>query len=216
MFEAVLRAPQRLAGLPAVPQVEFASYHVQRGEYPAAQSCDAYLITGSRHSVYDGQPWIPELVAFLRQVLARQRKVIGICFGHQLIAHYFGGETRAAEVGWCVGVHRAAVLSQEPWMQPSLAAFNLLSSHKDQAVRLPEGARRFAASSACPNAGFVMGEHILTFQGHPEFSKPYARDLMNMRKDVLGAQRFEAGLESLREPLDNPVVARWILNFILS
>jgi GMP synthase-like glutamine amidotransferase len=220
MFAALLSDPALSEDLPDPPKLMLSAYDVQQGEFPAATACEAYVVTGSRHSVYDDLPWIAALVAFLREALAARRTVVGICFGHQLIAHYFGGETRAADSGWCVGVHRAQVLEQEAWMQPPRPCFNLLSSHRDQAMRLPAAARRFAASAACPNAGFVMevegGGRVLTFQGHPEFSKPYARELMATRRDALGAERLAAGMDSLQEPLDNAVVARWILNFLSS
>lgn len=220
MFAAVLGDPALAAQLPGRPRVVLSAFDVQQGALPDPTACDAYLITGSRHSVYDDLPWIPRLVAFLREALEARRRVVGICFGHQLMAHYFGGETRAAEVGWCVGVHRARVVQQEDWMQPPLAGFNLLSSHRDQVVRLPAGARLFAASADCPNAGFVLEDEgegrVLTFQGHPEFTKPYARDLMARRGELLGAERLQAGMDSLRQSLDNAVVARWILNFLWS
>ncbi len=214
MFEAVLGEPENLPAAAAGASLRFSSYLVPAGEYPTPDTCDAYVITGSRNSVYDDLPWIPELVAFLRSALEEGRKLVGICFGHQLIAHYFGGETRPADSGWCVGVRHTEVLSQEPWMIPSTLSFGLLSSHKDQAIRLPEGARRFASSEACPNAGFVLGDKVLTFQGHPEFTTSYARDLLDMRRELLGPAVYQRGIASLDDAPDNRLVARWILNFI--
>jgi GMP synthase-like glutamine amidotransferase len=215
MFQSVLGDP---AALPAVLEgrrPQFSVYASHEGELPPApDSCDAYVITGSRHSVYDDLPWLPPLVEFLRAALADRRKVIGICFGHQLLAHYLGGETARAEVGWCVGVHDNRVLAPQPWMEPAAEHFALLSSHRDQVRRLPEGAERFAASARCPNAGFVIGAQVLTFQGHPEFTKPYAADLMQSREAVLGAEVFAAGMASLDADTHQGLVARWILNFI--
>jgi GMP synthase-like glutamine amidotransferase len=216
MFQRVLDQRGLLADAPGTRALEFSSYDAQQGEFPPPGTCDAYLITGSRHSVYDELPWIAELVAFLREALAEGRKVIGICFGHQLIAHFFGGQTRPADDGWCVGVQHAAVISEQPWMLPTRPSFGLLSSHRDQVVRLPTGARQFARGSACPNAGFVVGDQILTFQGHPEFTRDYALDLLTMRQELLGANVFEQGVASLRDETDTQLVARWILNFLMS
>jgi len=211
MFRAVL-----MASADDVP-IEFRDYDVQRGEYPATlDECDAYLITGSRHSVYEDQPWIHRLADFVRELDAAQHKLVGICFGHQLIAHTLGGETRAAEQGWAVGVHDTCVLSPAEWMLPYRERFGLLSSHKDQVVRLPERAEVFAATDLCPNSGFTIGEHILTFQGHPEFSKGYSRALMEARRELLGESRYTAGVESLDQPVHPSVVGRWIINFIAS
>jgi GMP synthase-like glutamine amidotransferase len=211
MFRAMLSASA------ADEPIEFCDYDVQHGEYPASiDECDAYLITGSRHSVYEDQPWIHRLADFVRELDAAQHTLIGICFGHQLIAHTLGGETRAADQGWAVGVQDTCVLTPAEWMQPYQERFGLLSSHKDQVVRLPDGAEVFASTDACPNSGFTIGDHILTFQGHPEFSKGYSRALMNFRREMLGEPRYTAGVESLEKPVHPSVVGRWILNFIAS
>ena len=211
MFRAML-----MAGADDV-SIEFRDYDVQNGEYPAAlDECDAYLITGSRHSVYEDQPWIHRLAEFVRELDDARHKLVGICFGHQLIAHALGGETRAADNGWAVGVQDTCVLAPAEWMLPYRETFGLLSSHKDQVVRLPDGAELFASTEFCPNSGFTIGDHILTFQGHPEFSKGYSRALMDMRRDMLGEPVYSAGVESLEKPAHPTVVGRWIVNFIAS
>ena len=211
MFRAML-----MASADDVP-IEFRDYDVQSGEYPTAlDECDAYLITGSRHSVYEDQPWIHRLAAFVRELDDARHKLVGICFGHQLIAHTLGGETRAADNGWAVGVQDTCVLAPAEWMLPYREKFGLLSSHKDQVVRLPDGAELFASTDFCPNSGFTIGDHILTFQGHPEFSKGYSRALMDMRRDMLGEPAYTAGVQSLEKPAHPTVVGRWIVNFIAS
>ena len=119
------------------PQLEFTAYDVREGP-PEELTCDAYLITGSRHSVYEDLPWMPALVAFLRAALADGRRVVGICFGHQFMAHYFGGKVDAAEAGWGVGVQASHIVAEYPWMASDMpATVNLLASHKDQVIELP-------------------------------------------------------------------------------
>lgn len=191
------------------------SYDVRHGEYPAPDAHAGYVITGSRHSVYDDEPWIGVLVDFLEEVLRAERKVVGICFGHQLMAHFFGGETGPAEGGWGVGVQEHRTVSTEPWMQPAGERVNLLSSHKDQVRRLPDGARLIATSDFCPIGGFVMGDHVLTLQGHPEFHRDYSRDLMVMRREILGEETFRLGVASLDTETDEAMVGHWMLNFML-
>ena len=206
MFEDVLSAAADGAPL------QFETIDAERSAYPAAASCDAYVITGSRKSVYDDEPWIAELATFVDKALDAGRKVVGICFGHQLIAHFFGGEAGPAS-GWAVGVHESRVLAEAPWLDPKLDRFALLSSHKDQVTRMPEGAQLFASNDFCPIAGFTWGDDVLTFQGHPEFCKPYSQDLMNMRRELLGEATYRAGVASLEGEIHAVTVGRWILNF---
>ena len=207
--------PSMFAAALAAPDVELSVVDV-RQQMPPSGAGDAYVITGSRHSVYDELPWIPALAAFLRVEIAAGRKVVGICFGHQLLAHFFGGEVRPAAVGWEVGVKATEVCAEEAWMSPPARHFNLISSHKDQVARLPEGARLTARSPNCPVAGFSLGDNVITFQGHPEFSKGYSRALMDHRREILGDERYAAGVASLGLQDDAGLVGRWILRFLRS
>ena len=181
---------------------------------PEAGFAQGYVITGSRNSVYEELPWLPALVEFVRGEMAAGRPVVGICFGHQLIAHYFGGEVRKAEAGWAVGVHETRVVRTLPWMDPKLGSFRILSTHQDQVVRLPDGAELIAETPFCPVSGFVIGDVALCFQGHPEFDKPYAEALMHRRRELIGERTFAGGIESLAMPLDRKDVARWMLRFL--
>ena len=190
----------------------FETIAAEQQAFPHPGACDAYLITGSRHSVYDDRPWIPALAEFVGQALDAGSKVVGICFGHQLIAHFFGGEAGPAR-GWGVGVHQSRVVTDAPWLEPKLARFGLLSSHQDQVTRLPPGAELLATNDFCPIAGFVWGDGVLTFQGHPEFSKPYSMELMNLRREQLGEATYRAGVASLADDIHGPTVGRWILSF---
>ena len=197
----------------ALGDATFAFYDVQRGAYPERiGDCDGYLITGSRASAYDDEPWIERLGGFVRELHAERAKTVGICFGHQLIAQALGGEVRRA-AGWGVGVHAWAPVRREAWMQPVRGEFRLVASHQDQVVRLPPGARLLARSEFCPYAAFALGRHVLAFQGHPEFSREYAEFLMRARREALG-DAFDPGIRSLGEATDEDTVAKWIAGFL--
>ena len=214
MFESLLYTAA--ASRSSMTVLDITTYAVHEDSFPEdALSEDAYLITGSRYSVYDEIPWIAKLAGFLGTVLETDRRVVGICFGHQLLAHFFGGRTQAAGTGWCVGVQETQLLSAEGWMDPPLEEIGLLSSHKDQVAELPENARRIARSGNCPCAGFVLGERVMTLQGHPEFSKAYAARLMRRREELIGEETYARGIQSLEQHTDEAVVGQWILNFML-
>ena len=180
---------------------------------PEKVDADIYLITGSRHSVYEELEWIPKLVKFLEVVLAEGKKIIGICFGHQLMAHYFGGEVGPAEQGWAVGVHTSNIMNHPQWLDTNLDSVSLISSHKDQVQKLPPNAEVFLSNDFCPIAGFTMQGQVVTVQGHPEFSKDYSQALMTYRKEILGEAVYESGVKSLSEATHEHEVFSWLLEF---
>ena len=183
---------------------------------PSGVNSDFYLITGSRHSVYDDLPWISNLVDFLRTALDAGAKIIGICFGHQLMAHFFGGEVGPADAGWGVGVHTSMVNTETPWLNGSEKAepVRLLVSHKDQVKELPEQAQVYLGSDFCPVGGFTLGSQIVTVQGHPEFEPGYSRALMNFRREILGETTWQQGMDSLSQALDSERVLAWMFRFL--
>jgi GMP synthase-like glutamine amidotransferase len=175
---------------------------------------DAFLITGSKSSVYDDKAWIRSLEDFVRTLHATRSKLIGICFGHQLIAQALGGTVAKSKKGWGVGVNAYAV-DDTLFKQADGKDLCLLASHQDQVMQMPPGAKKIATNAHCEVAGMVLGEHILTFQGHPEFTPDYARELLSFRRDMIGEERADEGLNSLvvREH-EGARAARWILDFL--
>ena len=86
------------------PTIELEIFDVVEGIYPNhIDNCEGYLITGSRFSVYDQIDWIIKLKEFVKELDQLKKSLIGVCFGHQLIAEVLGGEAKAAETGWTVG-----------------------------------------------------------------------------------------------------------------
>lgn len=196
---------------------QFTTWHARRGELPrSAADADAFVISGSRCSVYDGDVWIESLAQCVNQLIDHGACVIGICFGHQLIAHFRGGGTAPASVGWGVGVHSVDVIeSAAPWRATSAPrSYSLVASHKDQVTVMPEGARLWAASDFCPISAYSIDNSVLGIQQHPEFSKAFAADLMNSRANQLGPEVLARGLASLEQPTNSEVVAGWIHDFI--
>jgi GMP synthase-like glutamine amidotransferase len=199
----------------ADPSLEFAVYDVEQGEYPAdIDEVDAYLITGSKSSVYDDKAWIAELLDFVRELNARQKKIVGICFGHQIVAQALGGKTEKSSKGWGVGLHTHTFSSVPAWHDGEDPAFNILVSHQDQVVENAEGARVLASSDFCENAVCQVGDHILTFQGHPEFVSDYSREIMEFRREAIGEETYHQGVKSLAVDSQGDRIAAWVLAFL--
>lgn len=201
----------------ADPQLQFQTFDVESGEYPAdIDEVDAYLITGSKSSVYDDQPWIPPLMDFVREVHSRGKKILGICFGHQLVAQALGGKTEKSPKGWGVGLQRYEFSELPQWHDQREASFEILASHQDQVVQPATGARVLAGSEFCENAVCQIDNTVLTFQGHPEFVPGYSREIMNFRRELIGEPAYEAGMASLSGQHQGERVALWMVDFLRS
>lgn len=188
--------------------VELVAFRADHDELPAApEDCDGWLIGGSRRSVYDDVGWIDRLTRFTERLIG-VRPVVGICFGHQLVARALGAEV--ARVGWSVGAveyrtHRPEATADE--------TLTIVASHQDQALELPAGTDLVASAPGCPIAGFA-NDAVLTLQGHPEFTGPLGAALVNERCAHLGPELTAAALASLEAPLDTARAAAWIESFL--
>lgn len=197
------------------PELTFQVWRCHELELPSATTeADAWLITGSRHGVNDDLPWLPGLSEFLTQAQQAGQPVVGICFGHQLVAKVFGGQVRKHPGGWGIGVSVNQMHQRQPWMLPWTPVLRALVSHADQVNVLPNDATVLASSNFCPFYAIQIHDNVLGIQGHPEFSKGYARDLMLKRKGTIPAERIESALRSLDESVDDATLAAWIINFM--
>jgi len=197
------------------PTLEFKVWRCLDGEIPNdIDAVDAWLTTGSKYGANDGDAWIESLCGFVRELWVAGKPLVGICFGHQLIAKALGGEIVKSERGWGVGMSFNRLTERAEWMDPWQEGLDLVVSHQDQVSRLPEGATVLAASDFCPVYVMQVGESFLGVQGHPEFSKAYSADLMERRRDKIPGNRVREGQASLNAPVDDQLMVRWILNFM--
>jgi len=194
--------------------LSFKVYQVIDNAYPEQiDECDAYLITGSKYSAYDNDGWIRKLETYIVSLHELRKKLIGICFGHQLIAQALGGKVSKSEKGWGVGNITKQIIHTPDWMQTEKQQFTMIYSHQDQVDILPDGATLIAGNDFCQLSSFQIGNHILTFQGHPEFTPAYARQRLQTRREKVGEAIYQKGMASLHEENDSVLVARWLLDF---
>lgn len=196
---------------------ELCFYRVYADEFPpSVEACDAYIVSGSRRSVYEDVAWIARLSDFLRALQSARRRAVGICFGHQLIGQALGGRTEKARQGWGLGRHVAQVVESRDWMQPAAASYALYAVHQDQVTSLPPGARRLASSAHCENAMFDVDGLFLGVQAHPEFVHDYAHAITENKRGHVPDAVIEKALPSFAEPIDGALIARWIAAFLSS
>jgi GMP synthase-like glutamine amidotransferase len=198
--------------LPGRPIV---TYDLTAGQFPTdLDECEAWITTGSRHFVSDDIGWIGDFAALVRRIHREERALVGICFGTQMIAHALGGEVWRAPTGWAVGIREVEVVESEGWMSPRADRFRILHGNADQVKTLPPGARLLGRSEDVPISVFALDDHIVAFQGHPEFTPAYSAVLMESRRaTIIPEDVVDAGLASLTEP-DTALLAGWIENFI--
>jgi GMP synthase-like glutamine amidotransferase len=189
---------------------EFETFEVEGGELPNPGAHGAYLITGSPAGVYDPLPWIAPLMDFIR--CAGDAKMIGVCFGHQVMAQALGGEVVKSPKGWAAGLQHYDVLHPQSWTNGERKVA-IPASHQDQVVVQPPNTSVVAASDFTPFAALAWTDRpAISFQFHPEFSPAYARALIEKRYERVNTP--DAAIASLEAPNDNQRVAAWMRRFL--
>lgn len=188
------------------------NYDVAGGQLPTDPAAHpAYIITGSPAGVYEDHDWIEPLKSFLRAAKGKA-KLVGVCFGHQIMAEAFGGRVAKSEKGWGVGLQSYEVKSRAPWMDEG-ASIAVPVSHQDQVVVQPPYTSILAASDFSPYGVLAYADQLaISMQFHPEFAPDYAKALIDLRRDRL--EDPDAAIASLDAPNDRDRVAGWIRRFL--
>ncbi|MEO0397841.1 MAG: type 1 glutamine amidotransferase [Pseudomonadota bacterium] len=188
------------------------TYAVLDGEFPKSiEPYDAFVVTGSAHGAYEDHDWIPPLEALIREAYDKKVKLIGICFGHQIIAQALGGRVEKSDKGFGVGAMDYELVNLGALSQ----SISLYAWHQDQIVHAPEGAEVIARSDFCPIAGLRYGDRAITFQAHPEFTADYMRALADARRNttISGALADQA-IASLNKPVDAGLIKVILADFL--
>ncbi len=140
---------------------------------PAPETLAGIVITGSHAMVSDREPWSEALVPWLQRAVALETPVLGICYGHQLLAHALGGEVahhpEGVEMG-TVTVQRHATADDDPLLRHLPDAFAAQAVHWQSVRQLPPGAVLLAGNHHEPHHAFRVGPRAWGVQFHPEFS----------------------------------------------
>ncbi len=186
----------------------FRTFRVVEGDFPSGvHDCEGWLITGSRHGTYEDHPWIPTLEQFIRDCFAAHVPMVGVCFGHQIIAQAMGGKVERYDGGWAVGATEYD-FEGEP--------LTLNAWHRDQVTEAPAGAKVVASNAFCANAALLYDDRAFTVQAHPEFRPEFVDGLIRTRgKGLVPDAVLAAAAQHLADPLQDKTMAGRIAAFFL-
>lgn len=206
MFARMIRAGESRAAIETVS--------IPKGDaLPDPRRLEAVLITGAAAGVYDDLDWIAPLEDFVRTAYANRTPMVGVCFGHQLIAQALGGTVRKSEKGWGIGRHVYRVRPENGVLDGETVA--VAASHQDQVIAPPGDARTILSSDFTPHAGLVYANGAtLTVQPHPEFGVEFARVCCDLREGNAPEAVVATARASLAEPLDNARLGGAITRFL--
>ncbi len=184
----------------------FRTWSVVDMEFPAGlDEAAGWLISGSRHGAYEDLPFIPPLEDFIRAAHRAKVPMVGICFGHQIIAQALGGRVEKYAGGWSAG-------RVEYDFDGKTVPLN--AWHQDQVVEKPDTARVLAETDFCRYAGLAYGDHGMSMQPHPEFDAEAVRLLLEARAPgLVPPDRIEAARDAMNLPIASEQVADRIATF---
>jgi len=181
---------------------------------PDPSRIDGIVITGSPAGVYEDHDWLPPLREFIRRAYDAKTPMLGVCFGHQIMADALGGDVRKSEKGWGLGRHTYRVAGRPGFMSDAPEALSIACSHQDQVIVPPAEAEVILASDFTPNAGlFYKSGKALSFQPHPEFLDDYALALVELRRGRAPDEVVNTGVASFAQSSDSAQIANYIGKF---
>ncbi|CAK7264693.1 hypothetical protein SEPCBS119000_001124 [Sporothrix epigloea] len=199
--------------------------------YPDLTETDVVLITGSRHTAFDDTPWINALVAFTQRTLATTTseaaaagvhpvRMLGICFGHQIIGRALGAPVAKGPNGWEVSVTDMSLSPEglaffEQSELRNKGHLTIQQMHRDAVLEYPAGAIPLASTGACSVQGMLLPGQAVTVQGHPEFTGTIVREILETRHDlgILDDSTYQNGLDVVDDKHDGEAIARAFLKF---
>lgn len=166
---------------------------------PASGDFDATIVTGSPSSVTAREPWAERLGAWMAEAVAADRWLLGVCYGHQLLAAATGGAVERNPRGYEVGTIEVELTAEgegDPLLGAIATGRRVLafhSTHMDVVTALPRGARRLASTAMTEVQAFALGERAYGVQFHPEFDRPTIALYVEGRAGLIARDAEERG-----------------------
>lgn len=190
---------------------------VQRGDaLPGREGFAGAIVTGSAAMVTDRHDWSERSADWLREAAHGGLPLLGICYGHQLIAHALGGEVGVNPTGREMGtihldLHPPA--AADPLFAGLPARIPAQATHLQSVLRLPAGATVLAKSGQDAAHAFRWGDAVWGLQFHPEFSTTHMRGYIRARSEAL-ASEGRCGKRLAREVSAAPQARQVLRRFV--
>ncbi len=166
---------------------------------PAAGSVEGLIISGSAHCVQDHEEWSVRSGSWIAQVMDLGTPVLGVCYGHQLIAEVMGGAVGVNPAGREMGVCPIQQLGDDPLFEGLPKCFPVIQTHVDAVNGLPDGSSVIARSDLTEIQAMAIGDHVRTIQWHPEFDADVIRHYITVRAHLVDAELGSGASERMLE-----------------
>ncbi|CAA2979661.1 gamma-glutamyl peptidase 5-like [Olea europaea subsp. europaea] len=180
-------------------------FRVSNGEFPEDEKVgeyDGFVITGSCNDAHGNDLWICKLLNLLKKLNGMKKKVLGICFGHQILGRALGGKIGRASSGWDIGITNINLQPSKIFSSLKMpASLSIIECHRDEVWELPPKAEVMARSNKTGIEMFRYGDHFMGIQGHPEYTKDILFNLIDrlLHRDLIEesfAEKAKSKLEA--------------------
>ncbi|KAK4491183.1 hypothetical protein RD792_001914 [Penstemon davidsonii] len=150
-------------------------FKVAKGEFPSDDEIGEYegfVITGSCNDAHGNDLWITRLLLLLNKLDSMKKKILGICFGHQILGRAIGGKIGRARAGWDIGITQVNLQPSNIFTSLKImpTSLSIIECHRDEVWELPPKAEVLAWSNKTGVEMFKYGDHLMGIQGHPEYT----------------------------------------------
>ncbi|MCG8412806.1 MAG: glutamine amidotransferase [Pseudomonadales bacterium] len=201
----------------ALSKTQVAVCHVYQGEaLPALTEISGIIITGSPAYVTDEEEWNYTVANYCLAAHKQRIPILGICYGHQLLAWAFGGRVgfnpKGREIG-SVAIRLSAAASSDSLLQGLSDRFTAQASHLQSVLELPEAAVLLGSNDCDPNHAFRLGESTWGLQFHPEFDAEISRAYIEERSAEIAAEDLDPQV-LLQSLVESPESASLLPRFV--